>query len=332
MIIDQNQILPIVFHPHYVTALPPGHRFPMEKFGLIKDKLIEDKVILKTEVSTPQPATLSQLSLAHEDQYIEKVIHCRLDKSAERRLGFPCTPEIVRRSRAAVGGTILTSKLALQYGIACNTAGGSHHSHPGHAAGFCVFNDVAVAIKTLQYDKKIKQALVVDLDVHQGDGTACFFRDDPSVFTFSIHCEDNYPIKKQVSDLDIGLPKGVTDEDYIKCLATNLPIIIHKSKPDIVFFNAGVDVHKNDKLGNFSLSNEGIQIRDWMTIKICLDNRIPIACVIGGGYETDINQLIYRHTIVYRSAQTALKELIDKNKNNTSILQSAMLKYQEIKI
>ena len=219
-------VLPVVFHPDYTVPLPPGHRFPIGKFGRIKDVLLEDGVIPPASLVVPPPASREWLTLAHHEAYVDAVLSLALDRRAIRRLGLPLSDALVRRGRAAVGGTVLTGRLALEHGLACNTAGGSHHAFAGHGAGFCLFNDVAVAIRVLRSERLIERALVVDLDVHQGDGTAAIFQDEPEVFTFSLHCEANYPSAKETSDLDIGVPPGTGDGVYHSVLATHLPALL----------------------------------------------------------------------------------------------------------
>ena len=209
--------LPVVFHPDYTVPLPPGHRFPIGKFGRIKDVLLEDGVIAPSDLVEPVPATRAWLTLAHDEAYVDAVMALALDRRAVRRLGLPLSDALVRRGRAAVGGTVLAGRLALTHGLACNTAGGSHHAFADHGAGFCLFNDVAVAIRVLRGEGLIERALVVDLDVHQGDGTAAIFRGEPETFTFSLHCEANYPPAKETSDLDIGVPPAPGMRSTTRC-------------------------------------------------------------------------------------------------------------------
>ena len=309
--------LPVVFHPDYVAPLPPGHRFPMGKFGRIKDTLLEDGVIDHAALRMPEPVTRNELCIAHAPAYVDDVIAGRLDRKAERRLGFSWSEAIVRRARAAVGGTALAGRIALEGGIACNTAGGSHHGHPGHGAGFCVFNDVAVAIRLLQRERRMERALVIDLDVHQGDGTAAFFSDDSDVFTFSMHCEANYPHVKEVSDLDVGVPKGTGDEAYLALLAANLAQAVARARADIVFFNAGVDPHIDDKLGRLAMSDAGLAARDTMVLETCREAGLPVACVVGGGYSDSLDELARRHTTVHRAALSVLGLQHDEGKATT---------------
>jgi len=290
----------------------------MGKFGRIKDTLLAEGIVIPEAIHTPEPVSREQLLSAHGAAYIDAVLEGRLDRKAERRLGFPCSEAIVRRARAAVGGTVLTARLALERGIACNTAGGSHHGHPDHGAGFCVFNDVAVAIRLLQRDDTLGQALVIDLDVHQGDGTAAFFTDDPDVYTFSMHCDANYPHVKEVSDLDVGVPVGAGDTDYLALLRDNLATAISQAGADLVFYNAGVDPHADDKLGRLRLSDTGLAMRDALVLTTCRNAGIPVACVVGGGYYDDLDILAQRHTSVYRAAVVELGKKHHKTRETTA--------------
>ena len=293
---------PLVFHPDYTYPLPAGHRFPMGKFGRIREVLIEDGVVGPEAFHQPEPIPRELLEAAHTPAYVEAVLSLSLDRRAERRLGLPLSEALVRRARAAVGGTLLTLRLAVEHGLACNMAGGSHHAHPDHGAGFCVFNDVAVALRALQREGWQGRALVFDLDVHQGDGTAAFFLEDASVFTCSIHCEANYPIQKGVSDLDLGLPPGTGDDAYLALVRDVLGPLIERHRPALVVYNAGVDPHVDDQLGQLKLSDDGLRARDHHVIGTCLEAGVPIACVVGGGYGPDLDTLARRHSIVHRTA------------------------------
>ncbi|MGD9537292.1 MAG: histone deacetylase [Alphaproteobacteria bacterium] len=293
---------PLVFHPDYTYPLPPGHRFPMGKFGRIRDVLVEDGVVAADAFMTPEPASRERLEAAHRPAYVEAILALSLPRAAERRLGLPLSEALVRRARAAVGGTMLCAQLALERGLACNIAGGSHHAHPDHGAGFCVFNDVAVAIRALQDEGAVGRVLVFDCDVHQGDGTAAFFADDPSVFTCSIHCEANYPHTKGLSDLDIGLKPGTGDNAYLAVVRDNFETLLSRVKPGLVFYNAGVDPHGDDLLGQLTLSDDGLMARDRHVIETCLKRRMPLACVVGGGYGHDLDTLARRHSTVHRAA------------------------------
>lgn len=295
----------MVFHPDYTAPLPPGHRFPIGKFGRIRDLLVADNVVTASAWRTPVPVTEAELCLAHNPDHVAAVLNLGLDRKAERRLGLPLSPALVRRACAAVGGTVLTARLALAEGLACNIAGGSHHAFPDHGAGFCLFNDVAVTIRLLSRETLIKTALVIDFDVHQGDGTAAFFKDEPAFFTFSLHCEANYPLAKEVSDLDIGIPAGTKDNVYLSVVKTHVAPLLERLKPDIVFYNAGVDPHVDDKLGKLALSDAGLRARDNHVIECCLAAGVPLACVVGGGYADDLDILARRHGTMHRAATAA---------------------------
>jgi acetoin utilization deacetylase AcuC-like enzyme len=295
----------IVFHPDYTVPLPPGHRFPIGKFGRIKELLLTDGAIPHEALRQPVPATEAELCLAHTPEYVAAILDLALDKKAERRLGLPLSRALVRRGCAAVGGTLLTARLALEEGLACNIAGGSHHAFPGHGAGFCIFNDVAVATTLLRSEAAVKKVLVIDCDVHQGDGTAAFFQSEPDVYTFSLHCEANYPHAKEVSDLDIGVPAGTGDDVYLSVVESHVGPLLDSHKPDLVFYNAGVDPHRDDKLGKLALSDAGLRARDDHVIECCLRRGVALACVVGGGYADDLDILARRHGTLHRAAIAA---------------------------
>jgi acetoin utilization deacetylase AcuC-like enzyme len=294
--------LPVVHHPAYVAPMPPGHRFPMAKFGRLMARLLEDGIVLPDQIRVPELAPPAWLELAHAPAYVEAVLSQSLDLQAVRRIGLPITAEVARRARAANGGTVLTARLALEHGLACNTAGGSHHAFADQGSGFCVFNDVAVAARVLLAEARIERALVVDLDVHQGDGTAAIFEDDARVFTFSIHCRTNFPLHKRASDLDLGLDAGVEDQAYLALLAQHLPGLLEEVRPDLVFYNAGVDPHVDDRLGRLALTEDGLYRRERLVLETCLAAGVPVAGVIGGGYAPDLDQLARLHAILPRVA------------------------------
>ena len=302
-------MLPVVHHPAYVAPMPAGHRFPMGKFGRLMALLLEDEVVAPAQVHQPELAAPEVLALAHDAAYVTAVLERTLDAAAVRRIGLPITPEVALRSRAANGGTLLTARLALTHGLACNTAGGSHHAFAGYGSGFCVFNDVAVAADALLAEGRIARALVVDLDVHQGDGTAAIFAAEPRVFTFSMHCRTNFPARKQTSDLDLALDAGLEDEAYLGLLAEHLPGLLEEVRPDLVFYNAGVDPHVDDKLGRLALTEEGLWRRERMVLQGCAQAGVPVAGVIGGGYAPDLEQLARLHTILPRVASEVARRL-----------------------
>jgi acetoin utilization deacetylase AcuC-like enzyme len=295
-------MLPVVHHPAYVAPMPAGHRFPMAKFGRLMALLLEDGVVTPGQIQVPELAPAAWLERAHAPAYVEAVLSQTLAAAAVRRIGLPITAEVARRARAANGGTLLTARLALEHGLACNTAGGSHHAFADHGSGFCVFNDVAVAARVLLAEGRIERALVVDLDVHQGDGTAAMFRDEPRVFTFSMHCRTNFPLHKQVGDLDLALEAGLEDDAYLALLAEHLPGLLEDVRPDLVFFNAGVDPHVDDKLGRLALSEAGLWRRERLVLETCLRAGVPVAGVVGGGYAPELEQLARLHAILPRVA------------------------------
>ncbi|GIV77553.1 histone deacetylase [Litorilinea aerophila] len=301
--------LPLVYHPDYVTPLPPGHRFPMPKFGKVYETLIRDGTASLDQFHCPQPAPRAWLELAHAPEYVEAFCQGTLDARAIRRIGLPWSPGLVHRSRTAVGGTVLTAELALQHGLACNTAGGTHHAHRDFGSGFCIFNDLAVAARYVRRQGLARRVLIVDLDVHQGDGTAAIFQDDPTVFTFSMHCGRNFPFRKQCSDLDIALPVGMEDGAYLATLGRILPDLLSQVRPDLVFYDAGVDPHREDELGKLSLSDEGLFRRDELVLSTCLSRGYPVACVIGGGYARDIQRLARRHCLLHQAADEIFRRL-----------------------
>lgn len=294
---------PIVYHPNYVTPLPEEHRFPMPKFKLLRDMLLKEGIIKAKQIYHPEIPSQETIQLVHTKEYVEAYCQGTLDPKAQRKIGLPWSPGLVNRTLTAVGGTILTAKLALEYGLACNTAGGTHHAFPNYGSGFCIFNDLAIAARLLQKLQLTKKILIIDLDVHQGDGTAYIFADDPDVFTFSMHCFANFPSKKQQSDRDIGLPVGLDDDGYLQILARELPDLLAKVQPDLILYDAGVDIHIGDRLGKLALSDRGIYRREMLVLSTCIAAGIPVASIIGGGYAKNIQELVYRHSLIYRAAK-----------------------------
>jgi len=298
---------PIIHHPAFRAEMPPGHRFPMDKFSRLAAVLEAEGLAGPAGFVRPEPIDLESLLLVHDEAYVRGVIDLTLPADAVRRIGMPNTESVATRARAATGGTLAAARLALEHGIACNTAGGSHHAQADTGAGFCVFNDVAVAARRLLAEGKVGQVLVVDLDVHQGDGTARIFEGDASVFTFSMHAEKNFPARKAASDLDIDLADGTGDDAYLGKLEAVLPELLSRVAPDLVFFNAGVDPHADDKLGRLGLSDEGLARREAFVLGSCLERSIPVTGVIGGGYDADIDRLAQRHALLHRAARKAFE-------------------------
>lgn len=251
----------------------------------------------------PEHATQTALERAHSQSYVRAVLTSALDTKSARRVGFEMTPAIAARTCASVGGTELAARRALETGSAVNLAGGSHHADFEGGAGFCVFNDVAVAALSLLQEGAVQRIAVLDLDVHHGDGTARIFADEPRVFTASLHCEQNWPREKPPSDLDVGLEKGAGDQTYLEAARAFIAKSLEASKPDLVFYNAGVDPHAEDRLGLLSLSDQGLQARDTLVAQSCFDFGVPIVGVLGGGYSKDAAAVAHRHTFLVEALQ-----------------------------
>ena len=290
--------LPVVNHKDYEAQLNDDNKFPIKKFGELAKALIKNKIVKNFYI--PEPCSVETLKEAHTEDYINKIKNKTLDKNEIRKIGFPLVDSVVRRSFIATGGTVLATKLALNYGIACNTAGGSHHATSNEGAGFCVFNDVAVAAKYLTSRGLANKILIIDLDVHQGNGNSEIFKNDNQVFTFSMHSRVNYPAKKSVSDLDIELEENLEDREYIDILKNNLKYL-NEEEFDFVFYIAGVDIHYNDRLGKLKISDNGIFERDELVIDNFFSNKIPICGVLGGGYNEDFNKLVELHSSLHKT-------------------------------
>jgi acetoin utilization deacetylase AcuC-like enzyme len=300
--------LPIIYHPDYVAPLPEGHRFPMPKFQKLYELLLTEEVAHIEQFHTPTRPYSELIELVHAPDYVQGYCEGTLDAKAQRRIGLPWSLALANRTCVAVGGTILTAQLALSHGLACNTAGGTHHAFPSYGSGFCIFNDLAIACRVLQQQRLVKKILIVDLDVHQGDGTAFIFQNDDSVFTFSMHCEVNFPGTKQKSDLDVPLPVGMEDDAYLQTLAKYLPDLLSDIKPDLVFYDAGVDPHIGDRLGKLALTDTGLFRREMQVLSTCVSAGYPVACVIGGGYADDMKSLVWRHSLVHRAASQVYRQ------------------------
>lgn len=295
--------VPIIHHPAFDAHFDASHRFPMSKFSRLAEVLVEDGVVPAGGFHVPAPALPEWLRLAHDPLYVDQVLSQSVPAPIEKAIGFAVDEKVALRSRCATGGTVLTARLAFQEGLACNTAGGSHHAGRDGGAGFSVFNDVAVAAAVLLAERQVGRILVVDCDVHQGDGTARIFADDPRVFTLSLHGAKNYPAVKAQSDWDVALADGTGDAAYLAALWAALHTAFDVSRPELVFYNAGVDPHTEDRLGRLSLTDQGLAERDRTVIGFFRDRAIPVAGVIGGGYSRDIDALARRHTILHRVAR-----------------------------
>ena len=299
---------PVVYHPAYSAPMPPGHRFPMHKYARLAQVLQEEGLVGPDGFKRPAPASFEMLAAVHDPVYVREVLDAAVPPKLERVIGMSVTRGVADRAQAAVGGTLLAARLALEHGLACNTAGGSHHAKREGGAGFCTFNDIGVVGHALLDAGEIGRALVVDLDVHQGDGTAWIFEDEPRVFTFSMHGAKNYPVRRGPSDLDIDLPDGTGDEAYMNELRAILPTLLERVAPDLVFYIAGVDPHADDRLGRLALSDEGLAARDAYVLQTCLP-LAPVVGVIGGGYDNDLDRLARRHATLHRAAAEAWRSL-----------------------
>lgn len=296
-------MLKIAYSPIYKYSLPPGHRFPMEKYELLPEQLLYEGTIIEDNIFHPTPATDAEVLLTHDPEYWRRLKMLELTPKEIRKIGFPLSEALVTRGTHIAHGTIECALFAQQYGVAMNIAGGTHHSFTDRGEGFCLLNDIAIAANYLLDQQLAQQILVVDLDVHQGNGTAQIFRNEPRVFTFSMHGEKNYPTRKEISDLDIGLPDRTEDAPYLKILRDTLPRLLDEVKPEFIFYLSGVDVLATDKLGRLSLSIEGCKQRDRFVLSLCHRHRIPVAVSMGGGYSKRIAHIVDAHANTYRMAQ-----------------------------
>jgi len=279
------------------------HVFPTVKYRLIRQRLIEEGGLGEADFAVPEPASDEDLLLVHEKQYIEKLKKGNLSPEEILTLELPFSRELVKASYICVGGTMLASKIALEEGMGLHLGGGFHHAFPDHGEGFCVFNDIAVAIRKMQKDNKIKRVFIIDCDLHQGNGTAFIFSKDKTVFTFSIHQENNYPFLKPPSDLDIGLRDKARDDEYIDNLKRHVPVIISDFKPDLIMYVAGADPYKNDMIGNLALTIDGLRKRDKFILNTAKNYDIPVSCVLAGGYARDYMDTVSIH---YNTIMTAI--------------------------
>jgi acetoin utilization deacetylase AcuC-like enzyme len=296
-------MLKIAFAPIYIHPLPAEHRFPMLKYELIPTQLLYEGTATADNFFEPEPATEKLILETHDAIYWGKLKNMTLSPSEIRKTGFPLSKLLIDREITILQGSIQGALYALKYGIAMNIAGGTHHAFTDRGEGFCLLNDIAVAANYLLQYQSIKKILVIDLDVHQGNGTAQIFSHDSRVFTFSMHGENNYPLQKEKSDLDIGLPNGTNDELYLRLLKENLPRLIDEVQPEFAFFQAGVDILETDKLGKLKVSRAGCKERDRFVMECCRKNNIPLAVSMGGGYSEKIADIVEAHANTYRLAQ-----------------------------
>jgi acetoin utilization deacetylase AcuC-like enzyme len=297
----------IFYSPYYYADIGEGHVFPIKKFELVRDRLLAEKTISKKEIVEPQPASVEDVRLVHTEDYVTRLIKGELTKKEIRRLGLPWSKSLVRRSFLATSGTINAARHALENKVSSNLAGGTHHSFPDRGEGFCVLNDVAVAIRVLQKESLAKRFLIIDCDVHQGNGTAFIFQDEPEIFTFSMHGAKNYPLFKEFSSLDIELPDKTEDKEYLETLEEALPrIFLHD--PDIVFYLGGADPFEKDKLGRLKLTMDGLKLRDEMVLSFAKSKEVPIVTTMSGGYSLEINDTVEIHCNTIRAARKIFNE------------------------
>jgi acetoin utilization deacetylase AcuC-like enzyme len=297
------------YHDQFVLPLPPGHRFPIAKYGRLRERLIEEGVLPPSNLQVSPAASDGELLRVHSADYVHRVVAGELTDREVRRIGFPWSPELVERSRRSVGGTIAATRAAHAEGVAANLAGGTHHADVSRGAGFCVFNDVAVASRTAQAEGLAERVLLLDCDVHQGDGSARLFADDPSVFTFSIHGARNFPFNKAHSDLDVALPDGTGDEPYLAALRLGAERALTQAKPDLVIYLAGADPYRGDALGRLALSKDGLQQRDQWVLTTLAEFELPTVVVMGGGYAKRVDDIVDIHLSTVLAAIQAWSSL-----------------------
>ncbi len=296
-------MLKIAYSPIYRHALSEGHRFPMEKYELLPGQLLHEGIVLEENFFEPHRLDEKWILTTHTQEYWNKLKNLSLSKSEIRATGFPLSQELVEREVTILQGSVQASIYALKYGIAMNIAGGTHHAYADRGEGFCLLNDIAVTANYLIENQLSKKVLVIDLDVHQGNGTASIFADNSDVFTFSMHGEKNYPMRKEVSDLDIAIADGTGDEMYLGVLESQFEIILKDFSPDFIIYQSGVDVLESDKLGRLSMSIEGVKRRDILVLSLAKSLQVPIMCCMGGGYSPNVAKIVEAHTQVYRLAQ-----------------------------
>jgi acetoin utilization deacetylase AcuC-like enzyme len=292
----------VFYTPRYYADIGEGHVFPIKKFELVRDRLLAEGTLSPSDIVEPREAAVEDVLLVHTEDYVTRLRAGALGEREIRRLGLPWSKALVRRSFLATSGTLGAARAALELGAASNLAGGTHHAFPDRGEGFCVLNDVAIAIRALRRDRLIRRAAVVDLDVHQGNGTAFIFENDREVFTFSMHGAKNYPLFKQRSSLDVELPDGTGDEEYLDALARNLPRAFGHG-PEIVFYLGGADPYAGDKLGRLALSIEGLRARDETALRECRARGVLVATVMSGGYASDIHDTVEIHCNTVRAVK-----------------------------
>lgn len=298
-----TSMLKIAWTPKYVLPLPPHHRFPMSKYEVLPQQLLHEGTIAEENIFAPDSLDEKWALLVHDKAYLERLKNLALTPQEVRRTGFPLSPELVERELIIMNGTVQATHFALQIGVAMNIAGGTHHAFSDRGEGFCLLNDIAIGAAYLVHEGLAKKVLVVDLDVHQGNGTARIFQDEPRVFTLSMHGANNYPLHKENSDLDVALPDKADDKTYLGLLDKHLRGVIDSFQPDFIFYQSGVDILETDALGKLSVSREGCRRRDHLVLTLAFQNHIPLVASMGGGYSPDFRDIIEAHANTYRLAQ-----------------------------
>jgi acetoin utilization deacetylase AcuC-like enzyme len=297
-------MLKVAYSPIYHHPLPEGHRFPMDKYSLLPEQLVYEGTITNENLFNPRNATVAEILSVHSEDYWNKLKGLQLTRSEERRTGFPLTDQLVEREIKIAGGTIQCTEFALKYGCSLNVAGGTHHAFTDRGEGFCLLNDIAIGAAYLLSNKRVSRILVIDLDVHQGNGTAEIFENNSQVFTFSMHGKKNYPLHKERSDLDVELEDGIEDDEYLDILTKNLSSIDKEFKPQFVFYQSGVDVLATDKLGRMGLTMNGCKERDRIVFEYCKEKELPVVVTMGGGYSKEVSRIIEAHANTYRQASS----------------------------
>lgn len=297
-------MFPIAFHPIYQHPLPEGHRFPMLKYELLPQQLLHEGTATQTDFFEPEQCGLASVLAIHKQEYVNDLLQLTLNAKAARKIGFPLSKELVERELIIAQGTITGAQKSFDTKVSFNIAGGTHHAYSTHGEAFCLLNDQAIAAQFLLDQKLAKKILIIDLDVHQGNGTAEIFQNNSSVFTFSTHGKTNYPFKKETSDLDIAFDDGTTDDAFLSTIATVIPQLIETQKPDFIFYLAGVDILASDKLGKLGCTLDGCKKRDELVFALCSKHQIPVQVSMGGGYSPDIKTIIEAHANTYRAAKS----------------------------
>jgi acetoin utilization deacetylase AcuC-like enzyme len=294
----------IFYSDHFVLSMPPKHRFPMEKYTLLRRRVTEARLVPLDALCVPHAATDEEITRVHDPEYLRRLQKGELTMREIRRIGFPWSPELVERSRRSCGGTIEASRAALLEGGSVNLAGGTHHAFPDHGEGYCVFNDSAIAARAMQAEGRVRRVVILDCDVHQGNGTAAIFADDPTVFTFSIHGAKNFPFRKQTSDLDIELEDGTADAVYLEALEGGMRRALEMARAELAIYLAGADPYVGDRLGRLALSKEGLAERDALVFRHCHAVGLPVAVTMSGGYARDVQDTVDIH---FQTVQAAVR-------------------------